>query len=57
MKLDDEKRVAAKLARIMAMQCVRNTQLERLHAGLPPVTRSGDCSDVFVENAEGQCIP
>jgi hypothetical protein len=36
MKPEDEKRVAANLARIMAMLCVRNTQLERLLAGLPP---------------------
>ncbi len=28
MNEDDEKRIAAKLARIMAMLCVRNTQLE-----------------------------
>lgn len=48
MKPEDEKRVAANLARIMAMLCVRNTQLETLHAGLTPVTRTGDYSDLFV---------
>jgi len=48
MNEDDEKRIAAKLATIMAMLCVRNTQLETLHAGLTPVTRTGDYSDVFV---------
>ena len=57
MKEDDEKRVAASLARIMAMLCVRNTQLETLHAGLTPVTRTGDHSDVFVVDADGQRIP
>jgi hypothetical protein len=36
MNHDDEKRIAAKLAKIMAIFCVRNTQIETLHAGLPP---------------------
>jgi hypothetical protein len=57
MNEDDEKRVAARLARIMAMLCVRNTQLETLHAGLTPVTRTGDYSDVFVVDADGRRIP
>lgn len=54
---DDEKRIAAKLAKIMAMLCVRNTQLETLHAGLTPITRTGDYSDVFVLDADGRRIP
>ncbi|WP_247651347.1 hypothetical protein [Roseovarius autotrophicus] len=57
MNKDDEKRIAAKLARIMAMLCVRNTQLETLHAGLGPITRTGDYSDVFVVDADGRRIP
>ncbi len=57
MNKDDEKRVAARLARIMAMLCVRNTQLETLHAGLTPVTRTGDYSDVFVLDGNGRRIP
>ena len=57
MNKDDEKRVAANLARIMAMLCVRNTHLETLHAGLSPVTRTGDYSDVFVTDANGRHIP
>lgn len=57
MKHDNEKRIAAKLAKIMAMLCVRNTQLEALHAGLTPVTRTGDYSDVFVLDANGRRIP
>ena len=57
MNPDDEKRIAAKLAKIMAMLCVRNTQLETLHAGLTPVTRTGDYSDVFVLDANGRRIP
>jgi len=57
MNHDDEKRIAAKLAKILAMLCVRNTQLERLHAGLNPITRTGDYSDVFVLDADGRPIP
>jgi len=56
MNKDDEKRIAARLANIMAMLCVRNTQLETLHAGLTPVTRTGDYSDVFVVDADGRRI-
>ena len=52
-----EERIAAKLARIMAMMCVRNTKLEDLHAGRVPITRTGDYSDVFVVDADGQKIP
>ena len=52
----EEKRIAAKLAKIMAMLCVRNTQLEMLHAGLGPITRTGDYSDVFVVDADGRRI-
>ena len=54
---DYEKRIAAKLAKIMAMLCVRNTQLETLHAGLTPITRTGDYSDVVVLDADGRSIP
>ena len=36
---------------------MRNTQLETLHVGLTPVTRAGDYSDVFVEDADGRRIP
>jgi len=57
MNEDDETRIAAKLARIMAMLCVRNTKLETLHSGLTPVTRTGDYSDVFVHDADGRRIP
>jgi len=52
-----EEKVAAQLAKAMAMICVRNTLLEDLHAGPVPVTRTGDYSDVFVVDAEGNRIP
>jgi len=57
MKRADEKRIAAKLAKVMAMMCVRNTKLENLHAGVVPVTKAGDYSDVVVMDAEGRKIP
>ena len=57
MNEDDEKRIAAHLAKTMAMMCVRNTMLEDIHAGLTPVTRTGDYSDVMVIDADGRKIP
>jgi hypothetical protein len=44
-------------AKIMAAACVRRGYLEKLHAGLTPVTRTGDYSDVKVIDAEGREIP
>jgi meiotically up-regulated gene 157 (Mug157) protein len=52
-----EKRIAAKLAKILAMVSVRNTFLETLHDGETPKTRTGDFSDVKVIDGEGQEIP
>jgi hypothetical protein len=57
MNPDDKERIAASLAKLMAMMCVRNTGLETLHAGVVPTTRTGDYSDVFVIDAEGRKIP
>jgi len=54
---DDEQRIAAQLARLMAVICVRNSRLEDLHAGRVPVSRTGDGSDVVVEDGEGNRIP
>jgi hypothetical protein len=51
------KRIAADIARTMAMICVRNSRLEDLHAGQVPTTRTGDYSDVVVIDAEGKRIP
>ncbi|WP_146591479.1 hypothetical protein [Puniceibacterium confluentis] len=56
MKPADEDRIAANLAKIMAMICIRNTHLEELHAGTVPITRTGDYSDVIVIDAEGRKI-
>ena len=57
MNRNDEKRIAAKLAKTMATLCVRNTRLETIHAGRTPVTRTGDWSDVTVVDADGNRIP
>jgi hypothetical protein len=57
MKHEDKERIAASLAKVMAMMCVRNTGLEGLHAGVVPTTQSGDYSDVFVLDADGRKIP
>ena len=57
MHKEAEKRIAAKLAKTMAMLCVRNTRLETIHAGKTPVTRTGDWSDVTVVDADGNRFP
>lgn len=41
----------------MAMLCVRNTHIENIHAGLTPVTHTGDWSDVTMVDADGRRIP
>ena len=51
------RRQAPSLARIMALMCVQNSQLAKLHQGQFPVTRTGDFSDVVVEDADGRHIP
>lgn len=57
MRKEDEHRIAARLAKIMTMMCVRNTKLEDIHAGVAPVTKTGDYSDVVVLDADGRRIP
>jgi hypothetical protein len=57
MNKEAEKRIAAKLAKTMAMLCVRNTHLEAIHAGKTPVTRTGNWSDVTVVDGDGNRIP
>jgi hypothetical protein len=57
MKEKDEKRIAANMARILTMMCVRNTELENLHTGIVPVSKTGDFTDVKVIDADGREIP
>lgn len=54
---DDERRIAAQLARLMAVICVRNSRLEELHAGRVPVSLRGDGSDIVVLDGDGNRIP
>ena len=57
MSENNEMRIAASLARIITMMCVRNTKLEDIHAGVVPVSKTGDFSDVMVVDADGRNIP
>ena len=45
------------LVRTMVLLCVRHTVIEDIHAGLVPITRTGDYTDVTVTDAEGRRIP
>ena len=49
--------LAAAIIKTMVLVCVRNTKLEDLHAGLVPVTNTGDYSDVTVIDGDGRRIP
>ena len=57
MSQESEKKMAADMAKIMTMICVRNTRLENLHAGIVPTSNTGDFSDVMVVDAGGNKIP
>ncbi len=54
---EHEVEIAAFLAKAMAVMCVRDTILEDFHAGIHPVTHTGDFSDVVVVDANGQRLP
>ena len=54
---DKERQVWADWFRLMALMCVRNSRLEAIHAGVAPVSRTGDFSDVTVVDADGRRIP
>ena len=45
------------LSKAVAAACVRNTYLEDLHAGMTPVSLTGDNEDVYVIDAQGNKIP
>ena len=57
MDLNTEKRIAADIAKTLTSMCVRNTELEDIHAGKGIVTRTGDYSDVTIIDADGNEIP
>jgi len=43
-----------RLAKLMALQCFRNSELEDFHAGVFPTTHVGDFSDVSVVSPAGE---
>jgi hypothetical protein len=45
------------LAKAIVAYSFRNTSLEDIHAGISPVSYTGDYSDVFVVDASGRKIP
>ena len=49
--------LATAIIKTMVLVCVRNTKLEDIHAGLAPVTKTGDYSDVTVIDGDGRRIP
>ena len=54
---EEERQVLAEFAKMMALKCVRNMRLKDIHAGLVPVSRTRDFSDVVVLDADGRHIP
>ena len=42
-----------RLAKYLVLQCVRNSQLEDLHAGIAPSSATGDYADVIVTSPFG----
>jgi hypothetical protein len=45
------------LAKAITAFCFRNTSIENIHAGISPVSSTGDFSDVFIVDANGNKIP
>ena len=54
---EHEQQLVKNISKSMAMMCVRNTVLEDIHAGIEPVSHTGDFSDVMVTDANGRRIP
>jgi len=57
MHSDTERELAADLEKTLASMCVRNTELEDIHAGIGITTKIGDYSDVTIIDADGNKIP
>jgi hypothetical protein len=52
MSLFDHKH-SAELAKTLTAMCVRNAEIENIHAGKALVTKTGDYSDVKIIDADG----
>ena len=50
----DNDLIRKRLAKLMALQCFRNTKLEDYHAGVFPASDTGDYSDVRVVSPYGE---
>jgi hypothetical protein len=50
-----------RLAKYLVLQCVRNSHLENLHAGIAPSSAAGDYADVTVQpirlDSVAACLP
>ena len=53
-KLARSPTIRKRLAKFMAQQCFRNTEIENIHAGLVPSSSTGDFSDVKVVTPFGE---
>ena len=53
---EHEQQLVKNISKSMAMMCVRNTVVEDIHAGIEPVSHTGDFSDVMVTDANGRRI-
>jgi hypothetical protein len=53
-ELKNDPTLRARLAKLMARDCFRNTMLEDLHAGKVPSSQTGDYSDVKVVTPYGE---
>ena len=54
---EHKQQLFASISKSMAVMCVRNTLLEDIHAGIKPVSRTRDFTDVMVVDADGRRIP
>src|SRR5881394_4015962 len=50
----DSEEVRKRLAKLMVLQCFRNSNLENLHSGRCPDSRTGDYTDVKVVTPYGE---
>ena len=53
-RLGTNEMLRKRLAKFMAQQCFRNTELEKLHAGTVPSSQAGDFTDVKVVTPYGE---
>jgi len=48
-----DKKYCAELAKTLTAMCIRNAEIEHIHAGKAPITKTGDYSDVKIIDADG----